>query len=156
MKNTATTSGIVPYLSVKDAGKAIEFYKKALGAKEIGRITVPDNKVGHAELEVEGGRFMIAEEMPDWGNKSPGTLGGSPVSICLYVSDVDAVYKNALAAGAKVEGNMEVKDQFYGDRSGNLVDPFGHKWIISKHIEDVSYEEMQKRSDQMMSETSKK
>ena len=140
---------IVAYLSMKDADKALDFYKKAFGAKEIGRIMVGE-KIGHAELEIGDSRIMIAEEMPEWGNKGPKTIGGSPVGLCLYVDDVDAVFKKALEAGAKVDAGMEVKDQFYGDRSGNLVDPFGHKWTIGTHIEDVSYEEMQKRSDKMM------
>jgi PhnB protein len=143
---------ITPYLSMKDADKAIEFYKKAFGAKEIGRITMPGNKVGHAEIQIGDSRFMVAEEMPDWGNKGPKTLGGSPVGICLYVEDVDAVFKKAIEAGATVDNNMEVKDQFYGDRSGSLIDPFGHKWTIGTHIEDLSFEEMQKRSDKMMAE----
>lgn len=141
---------LVSYLSVKNADKAIEFYKEAFGAKEVGRITVPGNKVGHAELQIGDSRLMIAEEMPEWGNKSPETLGGSPVRISLYVDDVDTVYKRAIDAGAKVDGGMEVKDQFYGDRSGNLVDPFGHLWIIGTHIEDLSWEEIQKRSDKLM------
>ena len=140
---------IQAYLNVKDAEKAIEFYKKAFGAKEKGRLTMY-GKVGHAELEIGDSVFMVAEEMPEWGNLSPASLGGSPVALCLYVQDVDIVYKNALDAGAETEGEMTVKDQFYGDRSGNLIDPFGHRWIVSTHIEDLSYEELQKRSDEMM------
>ena len=143
---------ITPYLSMKNADKAIEYYKKAFGAKEIGRISMPGGIVGHAEIEIAGSRFMLAEEMPEWGNKGPQTLGGTPVGICLYVEDVDAVYKKAIDAGAKVDGNMEPKDQFYGDRTGTLVDPFGHKWTIATHIEDVSFAEMQKRSDKLMAE----
>jgi PhnB protein len=141
---------LTAYLNVKNADKAIEFYKKAFGAQEIGRLTMPDNKVGHAELQIGDSRLMIAEEIPDWGNKGPQTLGGSPVSICLYVEDVDTVFKRAIDAGGNVQGNMDVKDQFYGDRSGNLVDPFGHIWVISTRIEELSWEEMQKRSDKMM------
>jgi PhnB protein len=141
---------LTAYLNVKNADKAIEFYKKAFDAKEIGRLKMPDNKVGHAELQIGNSRLMIAEEMPEWGNKGPETLGGSPVSICLYVEDADTVFKRALDAGGKVQGNMDVKDQFYGDRSGNLVDPFGHIWVISTRIEDLSWEEMQKRSDKIM------
>ncbi|MEO6301831.1 MAG: VOC family protein, partial [Bacteroidia bacterium] len=122
MENTKTTPGgyhsIVAYLSMKDAHKAIEFYKKVFSAKEIGRITTAGNKIGHAELEIGDSQFMIAEEMPEWGNKSPKTLGGSPVSICLYVEDVDAVFDSAIAAGATIKDGMKVKDQFYGDRSG--------------------------------------
>ena len=141
---------LIMYLNVKDAAKAIEFYKEAFGAKEIGRLTVFGDKVGHAELQIGDSRFMIAEEMPDWGNKGPESLGGSPVGICLYVEDVDSVFKQAINAGAKVKGGMDVKDQFYGDRSGSLTDPFGHNWIVSTHIEDLSWEEMQKRSDKLM------
>ncbi len=140
------------YLSKKDAVKAVEFYKKAFGSKEVGRISMPGGKIGHSELQIGDSRIMIAEEMPEWGNKSPQTLGGTPVSICLYVDNVDEVFKRAVEAGAKVDNNMEVKDQFYGDRSGSLIDPFGHKWTIATHIEDVSWEEMQKRSDAMFSE----
>ena len=143
---------IVAYLNIKGADKAIEFYKKAFGATEKGRLMMGD-KVGHAELEIGDSIIMVAEEMADWGNKSPQTLGGSPVGVCLYVDDVDTVFKQAVAAGGKVENGMEVKDQFYGDRSGNLIDPFGHKWVVSTHIEDVSYDEMQKRMDKMMAES---
>jgi PhnB protein len=143
------------YLNVKDADKAIEFYKKAFGAKEVGRLTVPGNKVGHAELAIGDSHFMLAEEMPDWGNKSPQTIGGSPVGICLYVDDVDTVFKQALDAGATIKDGMDVKDQFYGDRSGNLTDPFGHNWIVATFKEEISYEELQKRSDKMMAEPKK-
>ncbi|MES2512984.1 MAG: VOC family protein [Bacteroidota bacterium] len=146
---------LVTYINVKNASKAIEFYKEIFGAKEMGRVSMPGNIVGHAELKIGDSRLMIAEEMPEWGNKSPQTLGGSPVRICFYVDNVDEVFKRALDAGAKVEGNMDVKDQFYGDRSGNLVDPFGHIWIISTHIEDVDWEETQKRSDKMMEDAKK-
>ena len=139
-------SAITPYISVKDAQKAIEFYKKAFGAKEVGRITMPDGTIGHAELEIGDSKILIANESPQWGNVSPESLGGSPVCLCLYVDDVDAVFANAIKEGAKVRGEMEVTNQFYGDRSGSLVDPFGHIWTIMTHIEDVSFEEMQKRT----------
>jgi len=139
-------SAITPYISVKDAQKAIEFYKKAFGAKEVGRITMPDGTIGHAELEIGDSKILIANESPQWGNVSPESLGGSPVCLCLYVDDVDAVFANALKEGAKVQGEMEVTNQFYGDRAGSLIDPFGHIWTIMTHIEDVSFEEMQKRT----------
>ena len=140
---------ITPYLAVKDAKAAIQFYQQAFGAKEVGRISMPGGAVGHAELQIGDSRIMLAEEMPDWGNKSPTTLGGSPVGIALYVADVDATYQRALDAGAKaIEA---VKDQFYGDRAGSLLDPFGHKWHILTHIEDLSFEEMQTRCDAMFS-----
>ncbi|HET6243738.1 MAG: VOC family protein [Bacteroidetes bacterium] len=143
---------VTPYLNIKGAEQAIEFYKKAFGAKEIGRISMGDGKIGHAEIEIGNSRIMLAEEFPDWGNKGPETLGGSPVALCIYVEDVDKVFKQAIEAGAKIDNNMDVKDQFYGDRSGSLIDPFGHKWTIATHIEDVSFEEMQKRSDAMFAE----
>ncbi len=138
---------ITPYLSIKDANAAIQFYQRVFGAKVIGRISMPGGIVGHAELQIGDARIMLAEEMPEWGNKSPTTLGGSPVGIALYVPDVDATYQRALDAGAKVI--EPVKDQFFGDRSGTLLDPFGHKWHILTHIEDVSFTEMQKRCDAM-------
>jgi PhnB protein len=138
-----------PYISVKNAEKAIEFYKKAFGARETGRITMPDGSVGHAELEIGDCKLMLAEENEMWGNRSPHSYGGSPVSLCLFVENVDAVFERALKEGAKVKGDMTVKDQFYGDRAGTLTDPFGHQWSIMTHVEDVSYEEMQKRSDAM-------
>lgn len=138
---------ITPYLSVKDAKAAIAFYEGVFGASEVGRILMPGGTVGHAELQIGDARLMLAEEMPEWGNKSPSTLGGSPVTIALYVADVDATYQRALDAGATVI--EPVKDQFYGDRAGSLQDPFGHKWHILTHIEDVPFDEMQKRCDAM-------
>lgn len=140
-------NSITPYLSVKNAVSAIKFYEQAFGAKTIGRISMPDGTVGHAELQVGDSKLMLAEEMPAWGNKSPATLGGSPVGIALYVSDVDTVFQRALDVGAVVVEPL--KDQFYGDRSGTLTDPFGHKWHILTHIEDVTFAEIQKRCDAM-------
>jgi PhnB protein len=141
--------GVFPYINIKGATEAIDFYKRAFGAEEVGRITMSDGTVGHCEMKIGNSRFMIAEESLLWGNKSPQTLGGTPVCLCLYVEDVDAVFNRALMEGATVSGNMEVKDQFYGDRAGTLTDPFGHQWSIMTHIEDVSFEQMQKRSDIM-------
>ena len=134
---------VTPYLSVKGAAQAIEFYKKAFGAKELMRMPMPGGKIGHAEIQIGDSRIMMADEMPDHGNRSPQTLGGSPVNILLYVDDVDKVFKQAVAAGAKQE--MPVQNQFYGDRSGAVRDPFGHGWYIHTHVEDVSPEELQKR-----------
>ncbi|WP_321435767.1 VOC family protein [uncultured Bacteroides sp.] len=142
-------STLTPYLNIKGAVEAIEFYKKAFGAKEITRLTMPDGSIAHAEIEIGDSKIMLAEENPQWGNLSPMALGGSPVTLCLYVEDVDAVFAQALKEGAKVLAGMEVKDQFYGDRAGSLTDPFGHKWSVMTHIEDVSTEEMQKRMDAM-------
>jgi PhnB protein len=143
---------LTAYLSVKNADKAIEFYKKAFKAKEIGRITMPEGKIGHCELEIGDSRIMLAEENEQWGNRSPNTLGGSPVMLCLYVKDVDTVFARALREGAKVKGNMEVKDQFHGDRSGTLIDPFGHEWSIMTHIENLTFKELQARSNAMFAE----
>ena len=140
---------LTPYLTVKGAENAIAFYSKAFGAKEAGRITMADGTIGHCELEIGDSKIYLAEENKQWGNLSPQTLGGSPVSLCLYVDDVDAVFARALKEGAKVLGGMEVKDQFHGDRSGTITDPFGHKWSIMTHIEDVSFAEMQIRADAM-------
>lgn len=143
---------LIPYITVKEAEAAIAFYQKAFDAKEVGRISMPDGTIAHAELEIGDSRIMLAEENPQWGNKSPKTLGGTPASLCLYVEDVDTVFKKALKEGAHIVGNMDVKDQFYGDRSGTLTDPFGHQWTITTHIEDVSFEEMQKRAGAMFAE----
>ena len=134
-----------PYLNVRDAAGAIEFYKKGFGASELTRLVGPGGKVLHAEIKIGDSVIMIAEETEEWGNKSPQTLGGTPVRIVLYVEDVDALARQAVAAGAKLL--VPVADQFYGDRSGRLQDPFGHLWLISTHTEDVSPEEMRKRTD---------
>jgi len=143
---------LTPYLNIKDAAKAIEFYKKAFGAKVVGKIYMPDGStIAHAEIEIGDSKIMLAEENEQWGNLSPQTIGGSAVSLCVYVEDVDAVFARAIQEGAKPTGEMEVKDQFYGDRAGSLTDPFGHKWSVMTHKEDVSFEELQKRMDAMMS-----
>ena len=133
-----------PYLIVNAAANAIEFYKKAFGAKEIMRMTQPDGKIGHAEIKIGDSPVMLADEFPQMGARSPQSLGGSPVSILLYVEDVDAMFTQAVAAGAAVQ--RPVADQFYGDRAGGVTDPFGHVWYIATHKEDVSSEEMKKRA----------
>jgi PhnB protein len=133
-----------PYLIITNAAKAIEFYKEVFGAKELDRLATPDGKVGHAEIQIGDSRIMLADEFPEWDARSPKTIGGSPVVIMLYVEDVDAVVQRAVAAGARLF--KPVTDQFYGDRSGTITDPFGHKWTIATHIEDVSPEEMKKRA----------
>ncbi len=132
-----------PYLIVQGAAKAIEFYKKAFGAEESLRLAGPNGKVGHAEIRIGDSTIMLADEFPEMGFRSPQALGGTPVSILLYVEDVDARFKRAVASGALV--TRPVKDQFYGDRSGTLTDPFGHVWTIATHIEDVSLEEIDRR-----------
>ena len=137
-------NSITPYLIVKGAAEAIEYYKNVFGATEVMRMAQPDGRIGHAELKVGNSHIMLADEFPEIGARSPMSLGGTPVGIQLYVDDVDAVTARALAAGAKML--RPLKDQFYGDRSGTLNDPFGHQWTISTHKEDVSPEEMQRRA----------
>jgi PhnB protein len=132
-----------PYLIIKNAARAIEFYKQAFGAKETMRFPAPEGKIGHAEIRIGDSAIMMADEFPERGVKGPESFGGSPVMILLYVEDVDAVTARAIAAGAK--SVRPVQDQFYGDRSGTIADPFGHVWTISTHKEDVSPEEMQRR-----------
>jgi len=139
---------VTPYLTINGAARAIEFYQKAFGARELFRMEGPDGKIGHAELQIGDSRLMLADEFPKMGGKSPQTLGGSTVAIMLYVEDVDKVYQQALKAGAKEDRPLE--DQFYGDRSGSVFDPFGHKWFVATHKEDVSPEELQRRSAEMM------
>lgn len=133
-----------PYLIVKDASRAIDFYKKAFGATELVRMPGPGGKIGHAEIKIGDSPIMLADEVQGMGFRSPESLGGSPIGILLYVEDVDAVFSEAVAAGAKVQ--RPVADQFYGDRTGGVTDPFGHVWYIATHKEDVSSEEMKKRA----------
>lgn len=139
---------VTPYLVVDDAARAIDFYKKAFGAVEIFRMGAPNGKIGHAELKVNDSMIMLADEMPRMGTRSPKSLGGSTVGIFLYVSDVDNLFNQAVAAGAKVE--MPLADQFWGDRYGKLTDPFGHSWSLATHVEDVAPEEMKKRAEAAM------
>jgi len=134
---------VTPYLIVAGAAKAIEYYKQAFGAKERMRHEMPGGMIGHAEIQIGDSIVMLADEFPQMGAIGPLTIGGTPVGLCVYVENVDAVYQRAIAAGAKEE--RPVKDQFYGDRTGTLVDPFGHKWTIATHVEDVTPGEMEKR-----------
>ena len=138
---------VTPYLSVKGAAGAIEFYKKAFGAKEVMRMPGPGGTIGHAEIQIGNSRIMLADEYPDMNFRSPQSFGGSPVHIHLYVGDVDKVATQAMAAGAKLL--RPVADQFYGDRSGTLEDPFGHVWHVATHKEDISLQEMKKRAAAM-------
>ncbi|MBK7861084.1 MAG: VOC family protein [Archangiaceae bacterium] len=131
---------LTPYFAVSDAAAAIAFYVKAFGAREAYRLPMPNGKLGHAELRIGNCTLMLADEDPSFGNKSAKTLGGSPVGICLYVEDCDAVFARAVAAGATVQ--RPLADQFYGDRSGTLVDPFGQHWTISTHQVDLTPEEL--------------
>lgn len=134
---------VTPYLIVGGAAKAIDFYQRAFGAKERMRHEMPGGAIGHAEIEIGDSVLMLADEFPQMGATGPLTIGGTPVGICLYVENVDTVFQQAISAGAKEERPLQ--NQFYGDRSGTLIDPFGHKWTIATHIEDVTPEEMQKR-----------
>ena len=138
---------VTPYLVIKGASDAIEFYKKAFGAEE-GLRMEHSGFIGHAELKIGDSHVMLADEFPDMGIVGPKTIGGTPVSLAIYVEDVDAVFKRAIEAGA-VE-RRPVQDQFYGDRMGTLEDPFGHVWSIGTHVEDVSDEELHKRFADMM------
>lgn len=139
---------ITPYLIVSGASQAIDFYKKAFGATEDMRMPKPDGKIGHAELSIGNSKIMLADEYPEMGYRSPQSIGGAGVSIMLYIEKVDDVFKRALAAGAKEL--QAVKDQFYGDRSGTLQDPFGHVWTVATHVEDVLPEEMGRRAEEYM------
>ncbi|HTD88379.1 MAG TPA: VOC family protein [Candidatus Binatia bacterium] len=138
---------VTPYMAIKNGVKALEFYKKAFGATEVYKLVMPDGRLGHAEIRIGDSIIMMSDEFPEYGGKSPETLGGTPVNIHLYVDDVDGFFKKAVAAGAKER--KAVKDQFYGDRSGQLEDPFGHLWWVATHKEDVSPKEMQKRVQAM-------
>lgn len=133
-----------PYLIIEGAADAIEFYKKAFGATELFRFPTPDGKIGHAEIKIGDSPIMLADAYPDMGYNGPKSLGGSPVSLMIYVEDVDTVFNRAVDAGATVKEALS--DKFYGDRLGSLIDPFGHVWHVSTHKEDVSLEEMEKRA----------
>lgn len=144
---------VTPYLIIKGASDAIEFYKRAFGATEVMRMPTPDNKVGHAELAIGDSKIMLADEHPEMGHRSPQSIGGTGVSLMVYIEKVDDVFKRAIAAGAKEL--QPVKDQFYGDRSGTLQDPFGHVWTLSTHVEDVAPDEMRRRAEKYMQQQAK-
>lgn len=144
---------ITPYLICRGAAKAIDWYASALGAEELFRMPGPDGVIGHAEIKIGDSVVMLADEFPDMGARSPQSMGGSPVGLMLYVKDCDALVARAAAQGATVE--RAVQDQFYGDRSGSIVDPFGHKWTIATHVEDLTPEEMSQRSDEWMAKQKK-
>lgn len=135
---------VTPYLSLQNASAAIEYYKKAFGAEETVRMEGPDGKIGHAELKIGDSFIMLADEFPGTESRSPKSLGGVSSSLMIYIEDVDSVFKRAIAAGGKQ--TRPVTDQFYGDRSGTLVDPFGHVWTVATHVEDVEPEEMGRRA----------
>ena len=137
-------AGAIPYLACKDAARAIEFYKQAFGATEGMRFPMPDGRLGHVEIKIGGALVMLSDEFPHLGGRSPESLGGTSVNMLIYVTDVDALVARAIAAGAKILSPLA--DQFYGDRNCKLADPFGHVWMFATHQEDVSPEEMQKRT----------
>ncbi len=139
---------VTPYLIVNGAAEALEFYSRALGAVEVMRFAGPNGKIMHAEMTIGDSRIMVADEFPQMGAISPRSLGGTAVGLAVYVENVDAVYNRAIGAGATLISAL--KDQFYGDRSGTLQDPFGHRWTISTHTEDVSPEELAKRAAAQM------
>jgi PhnB protein len=143
-------NSITPYLIIKGADQAIDYYKKVFGATEIFRMNGPDGKVGHAELKIGDSHIMLADENPKMGqgHTSAVTIGSSPVSLYLYIPDVDRVVERAVAAGAKIL--KPVQDQFYGDRSGFIQDPFGHLWGVATHVEDVAPQEMEVRAKKAM------
>ena len=140
-------ASVTPYLIVKGAAAAIDYYTKVFGATERMRMPGPDGKIGHAEIQIGGSNVMLADENPERGARSPKTVGGSPISLLLYVENVDRTVEKAVAAGAKVL--RPVENQFYGDRTGGIEDPFGHLWYVATHVEDVSPEEMKKRMEAM-------
>src|SRR5262249_17829846 len=144
-------TSVTPYLIVKDAAKAIEYYTKVFGAKELFRMAQPNGRVGHAELQIGNARIMLADENPTMGqgHTSATSIGASPVSLYLYIPDVDRVVERAVAEGAKTL--KPVENQFYGDRSGFIQDPFGHLWGIATHVEDVSPQEMEAQIKKIMS-----
>lgn len=141
-------ASVTPYLIVRGADRALAFYREAFDAAELVRMPGPDGRIGHAEIQIGTSRVMLADEFPEMGARSPQTIGGSPVNLLLYVDDVDTVFPRAVAAGGQVL--RPVKDQFYGDRSGTLQDPFGHLWTVATHKEDLSPEEMKRRSAEFL------
>jgi len=139
---------VTPYLHVDGASKAIEFYRTVFGAKERMRLAAPGGRIGHAELEIGNSMIMLADEHPEMNIRGPKSVGGTPVTVLVYVEDVDRAFERALKAGAKEL--RPVQNQFYGDRSGQFEDPFGHQWNVATHVEDVSPDEMAKRAAKLM------
>ena len=135
---------VTPYLSIKGAAAAIDYYKQVFGATELFRMPGPDGKIGHAEIKIGNSPIMLADEFPEMEFVSPKTLGGTPVGLMIYVDDVDTMYGQAISAGA--QEIKPLQNQFYGDRSGTLKDPFGHVWTVATHIEDVPPEELEQRA----------
>ena len=145
---------LTPFLTVRDAARAIEFYKQAFGAEERGVAKDPDGKVMHAELKIGDSIIMLGDEYPEFGALSPQSIGGSGMGLHIYLDGVDAAFDRAVRAGAQIE--MPVTDQFWGDRYGKLTDPFGHKWSIGTHVKDVSPEEMKQGMDDAIAKAEQK
>jgi len=145
---------VTPYLIVDNAAKALEFYQRALNAKEMFRLPIPGagggEKIGHAEIKIGDSQLMLSDEYPEMDARSPKALGGTPTSFMIYVDDVDKAFDQAVRAGGKAL--QPVENQFWGDRTGTIVDPFGHKWTLGTHVEDVSPDEMQKRMEKWSKE----
>ena len=141
-------SNIVPYLHIRNAAKAIGFYQNVFAAQEVMRLTMPDGSIGHAEIKIGNAHIMLSEENPNWGNKGSETLQGTTCSITFYTPDCDAIFEKAIAAGATQI--MPMADQFYGHRSGSILDPFGHKWTIGRQIKEMTAVEMQTAMDAML------
>ncbi len=135
---------VTPYLYIDGAARAIDFYKHAFGAVEVMRLEAPGGKIGHAEIKIGDSHVMLADEFPEMGARGPHTIGGTAVGLMVYLPDVDVVVDRAVKAGATLE--RPVENKFYGDRMGGIIDPFGHRWYISTHVEDVPPEEMEKRA----------
>jgi PhnB protein len=145
---------LTPFLTIRDAARAIEFYKQAFGAEERGVMKSPDGKVMHAELKIGDSIIMLSDEFPEFGSLSPQSIGGSSMGLHIYLDNVDAAFERAVKAGAKVE--MPVMDQFWGDRYGKLKDPFGHQWSIGTHTKDLSMDEMKRGMDEAMAKVHEK
>ncbi len=143
-------STVTPTLIVKGAASALDFYKKAFGAKELSRFTDPKGRIAHAEIQIGSSRLMLSEEYPEMQARGPQTLGGTPVSLMMYVEHVDELFHQALIAGAKEV--QPVKDQFWGDRAGTVRDPYGHVWMVATRIEDLSNQELERRAAKAMSQ----
>lgn len=141
---------VTPYLYIDGAARAIDFYKQAFGAVEVMRLESSGGKIGHAEIKIGDSHVMLADEFPDMGARGPHTIGGTAVGLMVYLPDVDVVVDRAVKAGATLE--RPVENKFYGDRTGGIIDPFGHRWYISTHVEDVPPEEMEKRAAAAMAE----
>lgn len=147
-------SGVIPHLTIQGAAKAIDYYKQVFGATEHGRFAAPDGSIMHAAIQIGDGLVMLNDEVKEMGCLAPQSIGGSPVYLSIYVNDVDATFKRAVDAGATVK--MPVEDQFWGDRYGLLVDPFGHYWEIASHKEDLSPEEIERRGREAMAQMGRK